>query len=41
MEIKALYSGIEKLKSIEKAIILLYLEEKTYEEISDDALQLQ
>ena len=33
--IKALYHGISKLNPLEKAIILLYLEEKTYDEIAD------
>jgi RNA polymerase sigma-70 factor (ECF subfamily) len=33
--IKALYIGISKLNPVEKAIILLYLEEKTYDEIAD------
>lgn len=33
--LKALYHGISKLKPIEKAIVLLYLEEKTYEEIAE------
>ncbi|MBC5995044.1 sigma-70 family RNA polymerase sigma factor [Pontibacter sp. SD6] len=35
LSIKALYKGIDKLKPIEKAIILLYLEEKSYQEIAD------
>lgn len=34
-EIIILYRSIEKLNKIEKAIILLYLEEKSYEEISE------
>ena len=34
-DIKMLYRAIERLNRIDKAIILLYLEEKTYEEISD------
>ena len=33
--IKALYAGIDQLKPVEKAIILLYLEEKSYEEIAE------
>jgi RNA polymerase sigma-70 factor (ECF subfamily) len=33
--IKALYKGIEMLKPIEKAIVLLYLEEKSYGEIAE------
>lgn len=33
--IKVLYSGIEKLKPVEKAIILLYMEDKSYDEIAD------
>ena len=32
---EALFAGIEKLKPVEKAIVLLYLEEKSYQEISD------
>jgi RNA polymerase sigma-70 factor (ECF subfamily) len=32
--IKILYSAIAKLKPVEKAIVLLYLEEKSYEEIA-------
>ena len=32
--INALYKSIDKLKPVEKAIILLYLEEKSYTEIS-------
>ena len=35
IRIKALYVGIDKLKPVEKAIILLYLEEKTYDEIAE------
>ncbi|MCE7993304.1 MAG: sigma-70 family RNA polymerase sigma factor [Roseivirga sp.] len=31
----ALYRGINKLKPVERAIVLLYLEEKSYEEISE------
>ena len=34
-EIKWLYKAIQQLNDIEKAIILLYLEEKSYNEISD------
>ncbi len=34
-EIRQLYRAIDKLKRIEKGIILLYLEERTYEEIAD------
>lgn len=33
--IRALYYGIEKLKPVEKAVILLYLEDKSYEEIAE------
>lgn len=33
--IRALYSGIEKLKPVEKAIILLYLESHSYEQIAN------
>jgi len=33
--IKALYYGIGKLNPVEKAIILLYLEDKSYDEIAD------
>ena len=33
-QIKALYKAISKLKPVEKAIILLYLEEKSYDEIA-------
>lgn len=35
LQIGALYKGIQQLKKVEKAIILLYLEEKTYQEIAD------
>jgi RNA polymerase sigma-70 factor (ECF subfamily) len=34
MKVQALYKGIRELKDTEKAIILLYLEEKSYEEIA-------
>lgn len=34
-QIAFLYKAINKLTKVEKAIILLYLEEKSYEEISD------
>ena len=34
-EIKILYQAIRHLKKVEKAIILLWLEEKSYEEIAD------
>lgn len=34
LRIKALYTGIGKLKPVEKALILLYLEEKSYDEIA-------
>ena len=34
-QIKALYAAIKQLKPIEKAIILLHLEEKKYHEISE------
>lgn len=34
-EIDALYAAINRLEAIERAIILLYLEEKSYEEIAD------
>ena len=34
-DIKTLYKAISKLSKIEKAIILLWLEEKTYREISE------
>ena len=33
--IKALHLGIGKLKPAEKAVILLYLEDKSYDEIAD------
>jgi len=33
--IKALYAGIEQLKPLEKAIILLYLEDRSYEEMAE------
>jgi RNA polymerase sigma-70 factor (ECF subfamily) len=32
---QALYAGIRRLKKVERAIILLYLEEQTYEEIAE------
>ncbi len=35
VKVKALYEGIDKLKAIEKAIVLLYLEEKSYDEIAE------
>lgn len=35
MKVQALYKGIRELKDTEKAIILLYLEEKSYEEIAE------
>jgi RNA polymerase sigma-70 factor (ECF subfamily) len=35
LRIRALYQGIDMLKPVEKAIILLYLEEKTYDEIAE------
>ncbi|KAA3626801.1 MAG: sigma-70 family RNA polymerase sigma factor [Bacteroidetes bacterium] len=35
IQVRALYKGIQQLKKVEKAIILLYLEEKTYQEIAD------
>lgn len=35
LSIKVLYKGIDMLKPLEKAIILLYLEEKSYQEIAD------
>ncbi len=35
VQVRALYKGIQQLKKVEKAIILLYLEEKTYQEIAD------
>ncbi|WP_420388595.1 RNA polymerase sigma factor [Roseivirga sp.] len=34
-QIRALYQAIDKLKPAEKAIVLLYLEDKSYEEISE------
>lgn len=34
-EIKELYRLIHQLKSLERAVILLYLEEKSYQEIAD------
>ncbi len=34
LEVHLLYSAIQKLSTIDKAIILLYLEEKSYQEIS-------
>ena len=34
-QIKALYQGISQLNKVEKAIILLYLERKSYEEIAE------
>jgi RNA polymerase sigma factor (sigma-70 family) len=34
-ELDSLYQAIQQLTEIEKAIILLYLDEKSYEEISD------
>ena len=34
-QVKALYRGIDRLKPLEKAIILLYLEEKSYQEIAE------
>jgi RNA polymerase sigma-70 factor (ECF subfamily) len=34
-EIQLLYKAISRLKKIEKAIILLWLEEKSYEEIAE------
>jgi len=33
--IREMYRLIAQLKTLEKAIILLYLEEKTYQEIAD------
>jgi len=33
-EIKVLYKAISQLKKVEKAIVLLWLEEKSYEEIA-------
>ena len=35
LRIKALHFGINKLKPVEKAIVLLYLEDKSYDEISE------
>lgn len=35
-QIKTLYRGISQLNKVEKAIILLWLEDKTYEEIADN-----
>ncbi len=35
LRIKALYAGIDRLKPVAKAIALLYLEEKSYDEIAD------
>ena len=34
-QIRILYKGIERLKPVEKALILLYLEEHSYSEIAD------
>ncbi|HNF49690.1 MAG TPA: sigma-70 family RNA polymerase sigma factor [Chitinophagales bacterium] len=34
-EMKALYAAIEKLTDVEKSIVLLYLEDKPYDEIAD------
>jgi len=34
-QIRMLYTGIEQLKPVEKALILLYLEEHSYSEIAD------
>lgn len=34
-QIRALYQGISQLNKVEKAIILLYLERKSYEEIAE------
>ena len=34
-DVKILYQAISALKKIDKAIILLWLEEKTYEEIAE------
>jgi RNA polymerase sigma-70 factor (ECF subfamily) len=34
-EISVLYKSIEKLSDVEKAIIMLYMEEKTYDDIAD------
>lgn len=33
--VSTLYRGIDQLKPVEKAIVLLYLEEKSYEEIAE------
>lgn len=35
VQLKALYNAIHKLSDIEKALIFLYLENKSYDEISD------
>jgi len=35
LQIKTLYEAIKKLKSTDRAIILLYLEEKSYKEIAE------
>ena len=35
VQLNALYNGIHKLSDIEKALIFLYLENKSYDEISD------
>jgi RNA polymerase sigma-70 factor (ECF subfamily) len=34
-DMQLLYDGIERLKPIEKALVLLYLEEHSYSEIAD------
>ena len=34
-QLKLLYKTIEKLNQVEKAIVMLYMEEKTYEEMED------
>lgn len=34
-QIEKLYSGIKRLKESDRAIILLYLEDKSYKEMSD------
>ena len=34
-QVKTLYSAIRKLKELDRAIIMLYLEEKSYDEISE------
>ena len=34
-QIRILYAGIEQLKPVEKALVLLYLEEHSYSEIAD------